>query len=726
MRKRLKEAIDDTILQLLNEDPAYVQTNDGRTASYDLGQAVAFRVMVRNLGDLDAKVIYLDGRGGNSGAEHSRIRMWFEGYDRQVLRGRLWSDQKILSFYQEESIVDPYRKVIEDFFKEIGEDIDTYGVEYMDSARHGLVKWKHSSHGAEVVQIPPEIQKQIDEIIPQLHLMVGVERDRLLSELDRLYKLAGVENQKRKALLAYLKTNSRKIKPKEKGGGGSLAAYNFYRGITEEKVRIYNKDLSPQLWTSPEKLNSEVRNALIQIAHAFYKDSELKAKLLDLYFLGSSANYNWTPNSDIDVHLIVDSKELGFDIETAKKYFHALSSKWNQEHEIQVKGHKVELYIQDVNETNASTAVYSLIRDLWVKRPVPEKVSVDKNLIQKKFSMWVDRINNALKTKDEVKLKQILDTLKKYRQSGLDNGGELSTENLVFKILRSRGEIDKIKNTYNTEFNKRLSVPEAFDPTSQGPNTDVQVGDDAIGAFYKSQNNKMRRMEEVSTKDLKQVHPKFASDDNTPLSKFTLDNLNALRAKVHRAYKWYKKHPENADPDRLKDLIVYDKKLKDEIDQRLGLINEPITESNQPIQSKHLRAEFGHKDISKEAAKVFLGDEWFANVYKNPVDFGRFGGKWVINSHEGMFKRKLQSPEQGFNSIEEALKWLDDLIEKQPMVRESYGTGIPEKDRLKITNNDGSVRRWQIRSKDAPNTPKLEEFTNKLVNDILDKTFGKP
>jgi hypothetical protein len=40
---------------------------------------------------------------------------------------------------------------------------------------------------------------------------------------------------------------------------------------------------------------------------------------------------------------------------------------------------------------------------------------------------------------------------------------------------------------------------------------------------------------------------------------------------------------------------------------------------------------------------------------------------------------------------------------------EGYGAGIPETDRLNIHNNDGSVKRWQIRSKDAPKTPKMND-----------------
>ena len=44
---------------------------------------------------------------------------------------------------------------------------------------------------------------------------------------------------------------------------------------------------------------------------------------------------------------------------------------------------------------------------------------------------------------------------------------------------------------------------------------------------------------------------------------------------------------------------------------------------------------------------------------------------------------------------------------EQSPTNEGFGSGIPEKDRLKIKNTDGSTRRWQVRSKDAPKTPKM-------------------
>jgi hypothetical protein len=62
---------------------------------------------------------------------------------------------------------------------------------------------------------------------------------------------------------------------------------------------------------------------------------------------------------------------------------------------------------------------------------------------------------------DETALKSLLDKLYKYRQSGLDSGGELSEENIVFKIIRAYGYLDKIKDNIAKNYDKKMSVKEA-------------------------------------------------------------------------------------------------------------------------------------------------------------------------------------------------------------------------------------------------------------------------
>lgn len=228
---------------------------------------------------------------------------------------------------------------------------------------------------------------------------------------------------------------------------------------TEKKVRIYNKELDPEFWKN-EQLDPQVRAALLKLGEDFWKDIELKTNYQDILLLGSSANYNWTPESDVDLHILVDSATLGMQPEPAQKMFRSIVGKWNIEHDVEVKGHKVEIYLQDTHETNAAESIFSLLHNQWVKKPVYTTPKVDKGAIQKKYSMWVDKIHDALQQKDENKLRKILDDLRDARKAGLQKSGELSTENLVFKILRMRGFLEKIKDGYTKFYDKDMSLPE--------------------------------------------------------------------------------------------------------------------------------------------------------------------------------------------------------------------------------------------------------------------------
>ena len=147
------------------------------------------------------------------------------------------------------------------------------------------------------------------------------------------------------------------------------------------KLRIYNKTLDPNLWLEGKKLNPEVKDALLKIAEDFYKSTDLKAEIQNILFLGSSANYNWTPTSDIDLHVVVDITDENITEDYARKFMDGLAFKWNSEHDIEIKGHPVELYLQDIGEPNATpqlaregSAIYSIFDDQWMKEPNPQNI----------------------------------------------------------------------------------------------------------------------------------------------------------------------------------------------------------------------------------------------------------------------------------------------------------------------------------------------------------------
>ena len=225
----------------------------------------------------------------------------------------------------------------------------------------------------------------------------------------------------------------------------------------KEKHRIYNSILNPAIWATDDAIKPDVLNTLLKVANTFYKDTELTVPLENIYFLGSTAGYNWTPTSDIDLHLVIDFAKIGDDEELVKNYVDGLKSKWNQAHDIKIGNHPVEVYIQDKSETNNSQSVYSLMKSTWVKKPKHEDIKVDKDAIKKKYKQLVQSINVAIQEQDINKIKKLTKRIYDMRQSGLDKSGEYSTENLVFKLLRSTGYINKLRDTVMQLTDKELS-----------------------------------------------------------------------------------------------------------------------------------------------------------------------------------------------------------------------------------------------------------------------------
>ena len=497
----LKEQIDNVIQNLLLENPDTVRDKNENELAYYSSKDNAIAFILYKNEDGRTKWLVNDKRNGGP-AFHSEINRSIPEftYPQEVARGRLWIDKKIASFYGNETAMKPYMRNVEELFKQLRLNIRDYNFEFGDSAGTvGLVPWPGAGTGApEELEIPPEIKKQIAILLPKFHEATSdIEKEKIQKQLDDLYKKAGVENQKRKEIMAYIQASGEKKVPYEKGGGGTEAGYRSMRRVDEKKKELtHNDTLCPDVWPNgPNKIDPEVRVDLLRLAMDFYKDTELAPKIQDIYLLGSLANYNWTPQSDADVHIIIDSTGISMHPENTEKFLRSLVGKWNIEHEIKVKGHKVELYLQDVRGKNASPAVYSLIQDAWIKPPVKENVAVDKDAIKKKYSLWLEKVNEAIKREDEKMLKQILDTLRTYRQAGLNKGGEYSTENLVFKMLRHKGQLERIRDCYNQIYDKKMTVTDGFDPTSVGPNPEAQAGEDTAG-FYQQHINRMKKLEE--------------------------------------------------------------------------------------------------------------------------------------------------------------------------------------------------------------------------------------
>ncbi len=233
------------------------------------------------------------------------------------------------------------------------------------------------------------------------------------------------------------------------------------------KLRIYNKTLDPNIWNEDKTLKPEVKDALLKIAEDFYNNTDLKGDIHNILFLGSSANYNWTEASDIDLHIVIDITEQNINKEYARKFLDGLASKWNTDHDIKVKNHPVEVYLQDLSEPNSTpelarpgASIYSIFDDKWVVEPNPQNIKIDADKIRKKYQELKKRIDLLIQTEDIEKLKALMTSIRNYRNAGMMEGGEFSVENIVFKALRHSGALEKLKNAVNDIYDRKASLPE--------------------------------------------------------------------------------------------------------------------------------------------------------------------------------------------------------------------------------------------------------------------------
>jgi hypothetical protein len=234
---------------------------------------------------------------------------------------------------------------------------------------------------------------------------------------------------------------------------------------------FYQKqNLNPKIWVSPNKKGSkikpEIRSALIDIANEFVEFIGVDVFVEDIIMTGSLSNYNWSEFSDVDLHLIIDYKQFSKEqIDLYKELFNLKKIIFNTNHDIKIKGYDVELYAQDSEEPHFSTGEYSVLYDEWIVEPKLESVKIDTNKIRHKAKEWMSIIDSIIENTSDEDLessKEVIqkfkDKLKKYRQSGLERGGEYSIENLVFKTLRRNGYIEKLFDFQNKLSDKSLSV----------------------------------------------------------------------------------------------------------------------------------------------------------------------------------------------------------------------------------------------------------------------------
>lgn len=238
----------------------------------------------------------------------------------------------------------------------------------------------------------------------------------------------------------------------------------------EENIEKH-EELNPALFNQDATLKPTVKEKIIEIVDEFLKDFievEVELTIKDIILTGSNASYNYTKDSDLDIHIIADTSKIEDTIDLHKVIYDAYKSAFNKKFDIELNKVPVEVYVETQETPLVSNGIYSVMNDKWVKEPTKDDIpEVDQEAIDKAFRPWekrykvlVDKITDE--TEDESELDKFIDRLYELRQEGLTNEGEYSIGNLIFKEIRNKGYLDNLKELRHRVIAQRLSLRENF------------------------------------------------------------------------------------------------------------------------------------------------------------------------------------------------------------------------------------------------------------------------
>ena len=289
---------------------------------------------------------------------------------------------------------------------------------------------------------------------------------------------------------------------------------NFDKKLWEEFVRDVKKvdllSLSPKeslnfaLWDQNMQLKPDIKQKLVKIAEDFFENLKLDVEIEDITITGSSASYNWSSYSDIDLHILLNYSKVDENIDLVREFFRGKVFVWNQKHEISIFGQEVEIYVQDTEEPHHSLGVYSIKNDKWIQKPEKSKAKIDFEGVKKKAMMIMDCIERVYDVFEDQNYKtalkcgeKIKEKIKKMRQVGLEGTGIYSNENLAFKILRRNGYLGDLNEIIDKSYDNLLSLKQNFTKKLKiyvsEPKNEENQGFHAINELEKFQKRLKRR-----------------------------------------------------------------------------------------------------------------------------------------------------------------------------------------------------------------------------------------
>lgn len=218
---------------------------------------------------------------------------------------------------------------------------------------------------------------------------------------------------------------------------------------------MQNKTLNKKIWnTETNMMLPEVREKLLRTVELFVKTSDIEFDIASVHIVGSNASYNYTEYSDLDVHIVVNFDLTPYSKDILQAYFNVLRSAFNKNYDISIRGIHVELYVEDILSGTVSNGIYDLIENQWIKFPVKNSI-IDPDVSEEANKL---ENNIDLSSTDIEYISKVINNLYMIRKNSLAVDGEHGKGNLIFKEIRNRGILEKLKERLRYLQSKDLTV----------------------------------------------------------------------------------------------------------------------------------------------------------------------------------------------------------------------------------------------------------------------------
>jgi len=375
--------------------------------------------------------------------------------------GRLWYEHKVISFWRFPSDYNELQEVIKDIEKEVkitlGLEInitDDWWIDVVVNVNDdddefedpNDVDWNYS-YKSKLIKIGEYhgSKKRSAAQMAKKHLEVGKGG----ADVPKGFGSKKYDEKLPKGMsLAKYKNDKTKYKYTE--------GMKYLKKFENSQVQFtYNKELNEKFWSKDDKFDNRIREKLVKLGTDFYEDLDYGAEIQDIVLVGSLCNFNNNKYSDLDVHIVIDFTEISEDVDIVKKSVENESTMWNSQHDISIKGHDVEVYIQDITDENVSGGKFSLLRNEWIRKPKHNEPNIDKDLVHFKFNTYKsgielldelskEEMSPEIAKKNYLYVSTYKKKIKTERQESLTQDGEFSVGNLVFKKLRNSGDYGKL------------------------------------------------------------------------------------------------------------------------------------------------------------------------------------------------------------------------------------------------------------------------------------------